>query len=814
MAESIRALDPTGDIVSISSSAEGTYSVKYAEAIEQHETITAITPEEWCRAYFVVWLVGVGGYAPEDLELERRYPAGRNRIEGDVRIKAPGAPDAYALAEVKQAAEYEAEDDPLINGQLFTPASTEGPSLKVLSLVTVEANADGEPSLRSVTIDFTAHTSFELWQQEGRPHQTDFPITYNEVTTRPYVKASDHDLEHSVSREELSRKRNRLHNMLWAGGNDDNQIYAWLVRFFLAKIHDEEATHDGEEYDLQVKHSGSRKEAAHQTTTRLDQRWEEAFRKHISRTDEVIKLSGGLFDDTTIAAVVETMQGVSLKAAAKSEGDLLGGFFEAITREGFKQDKGLFFTHFNIAVFMVEAVGLRNLATRYFEDSSRHSNDRLPYVIDPSAGSGTFLLAAMRAVTSELEVNRASATNDDVREQYQIWSPDTSPNAWARQFLYGIEKREDLSISAKVNMVLHQDGSTHIYKADALSSLTKLDALNLERMTPAPAKPKTGYTKSVNQKFHVIITNPPFSISLDGNTQDDLKNNFELASINRSENVFIERWYQLLRPGGRLAAVLPESTFSTAENAYVRRFILAHFHIRAVVSLPALAFEPWTNTRTSLLFAQKKTVREEEQWNNAYVPVLTAQTDAKREALRSLGALARTSYQELEEAANNSLAAFSKQIVDRFTDLAAIVDQLPTGRESQTARRALKKLATYQNNVESLQYSLTELGLAQHLGSEDWQHIKRAVNEVCVEEVATQAAIEATVGSSYLSIAVDSIGYRRTKRGERPQPNDLFTAKSADGEMLPNVNTAPTGWSLVDNEADALTIIKKAEIWQ
>lgn len=85
-----------------------------------------------------------------------------------------------------------------------------------------------------------------------------------------------------------------------------------------------------------------------------------------------------------------------------------------------------------------------------------------------------------------------------------------------------------------------------------------------------------------------------------------------------SENLFVERWYQLLRENGRLAAVLPESVFDTTENKYIRLFLFKYFKIKAVVSLPQLAFEPYTSTKTSILFAQKKTKDEIDRWNEVW----------------------------------------------------------------------------------------------------------------------------------------------------------------------------------------------------
>jgi len=74
----------------------------------------------------------------------------------------------------------------------------------------------------------------------------------------------------------------------------------------------------------------------------------------------------------------------------------------------------------------------------------------------------------------------------------------------------------------------------------------------------------------------------------------------------------------LLRPNGRLGVVLPESVFDTIENKYMRLFIYKYFKVKAVISLPQLTFEPFTSTKTSLLFAQKKTKKEIKKWDSLW----------------------------------------------------------------------------------------------------------------------------------------------------------------------------------------------------
>jgi len=68
---------------------------------------------------------------------------------------------------------------------------------------------------------------------------------------------------------------------------------------------------------------------------------------------------------------------------------------------------------------------------------------------------------------------------------------------------------------------------------------------------------------------------------------------------------FIERNLEFLRPGGRMAIVLPQGRFNNTTDAYIREFIARECRILAVVGLDGNTFKPHTGTKTSLLFVQK-----------------------------------------------------------------------------------------------------------------------------------------------------------------------------------------------------------------
>jgi type I restriction enzyme M protein len=159
-------------------------------------------------------------------------------------------------------------------------------------------------------------------------------------------------------------------------------------------------------------------------------------------------------------------------------------------------------------------------------------------------------------------------------------------------------------------MILHGDGSTNIFVKDGLSPFQIYHKETAPNFLNRGTKDKNYFDKETNSQFDVVISNPPFSVNLDSETKRHLKEGFIFGDKKNSENLFIERWYQLLKPNGRLGVVLPESVFDTTENKHIRLFIYKYFEVKAVVSLPQLAFQWFTSTKTSLLFARKKTEEE------------------------------------------------------------------------------------------------------------------------------------------------------------------------------------------------------------
>lgn len=351
----------------------------------------------------------------------------------------------------------------------------------------------------------------------------------------------------------------------------------------------------------------------------------EGCKNYLGQSDDELKNEGlnkRNISPNKVRYVVEQLQEISLTKNEVNNNDLLGDFFESIVTEGFKQDKGQFFTHGNIVKFIIYALGIDDFAINHV---NKHKS--LPFVCDPACGSGTFLIDVMKIITDTIKRRRKSelSTSNDVKLFVQYKMPDVKENTWAWDYLYGVEINPDLALATKVNMVLHGDGSGNIFSKDALLPFAKYEnKIKVSLLSKSKKIQNYSYSEELNEQFDFIISNPPFSIKLDNETKRLLPKKFMFADVGSSENLFIERWYQLLKEGGMLGVVLPESVFDNAENQYMRLFIYKYFKVKYLISLPSGkngAFLPYTPIKTSLLFLQKKTKSEvkeyEKEWREA-----------------------------------------------------------------------------------------------------------------------------------------------------------------------------------------------------
>jgi type I restriction enzyme M protein len=276
--------------------------------------------------------------------------------------------------------------------------------------------------------------------------------------------------------------------------------------------------------------------------------------------------------------------------------------FEYLLPTEAKKKKGQFFTPRHIVEMCVRMLNPK----------------RTEYVMDPSCGSGGFLLHAMDWCYP--------AADNEQRELRK--------HKFASKYLWGIDFEQRAAKTSRALMLIAGDGHTNIFGPDVssldprtwyenASGQTLMQGLRQAKLT-AKKIPEAETLKDDDKaweyfdelKFDVILANPPFA----GEMKDrKMLVRYELArpALKRAGDVkapkeerdvlFIERIMKMLRPGGRAAIVLPQGKFNNSSLAFIREWILKKARLLAVVGLHPNTFKPHTGTKTSVLFVQKYT---------------------------------------------------------------------------------------------------------------------------------------------------------------------------------------------------------------
>ena len=765
--------------------------VRY-EGVVLHKKISQLKSEEIVRAFLIHKLVKKLDYDPKCIELEKGY---KNKVMGrhkkskddqgfiDLILKDPEG-NPYLFIEIKEPNDYE-NGQKEIEGQLFNLAEEEqkGSETKVRYLVYYSINENTLQD-RMIVIDYSKYSNYKKWTEEGSPTIANEISSKYEVPNRePLKKAGKRDLRSDLSSQDIDATRKKLHNVLWGGGGtDDNEIFSSLINIILAKIQDEGEKNDGEEYDFQVYQSEDGViESEEKLFNRINQIYRKALVDRLNLTPAAAEdtdiINKEKFQLSKLVYTVQTLEEYSFVEGRNSlDGkDILGEFFEGIIREGFKQSKGQFFTPINIVKFLTYALQVDILSIDLLKNKRE-----LPKIIDPSAGSGTFLIEAMKIITKEVKYKQKSkiGTSSSVIERFdELLEPDSRENKWARDYIYGIEHNFNLGTAVKVNMILHGDGSSNIFVKDGLAPFGEYDK-DLKNSSESSFYGK----RSVNEKFDVILANPPFSVDMPVETKKKIEKAFIFSNKKNSENLFLERYYQLLKENGRMGVVLPESVFDTTENKYIRLFLYKYFKVKAVVSLPKISFQPYTSTKTSILFAQKKTTPEVEEWEKSWAEY-------------------SSEYSMLVTRINNYIKYFvdKKEINKKWAP--DVVTDIKEGNDENIIKNIERYIKHY---IKPSDKSLAIKELLEKY-SEEISDISKYDNALIGEfghvnvrwvfaEVAKDLSYEIFMSQ------VDNVGYKRTKRGENPMPNDLF-----DMEIAPDKNPVSKVEPAFDKDIKALS---------
>jgi type I restriction enzyme M protein len=395
------------------------------------------------------------------------------------------------------------------------------------------------------------------------------PLTYGELKPVPNLRALVEQLEHDA-----------LAN---AGVN----AFEELFKLFFAKLHDEFQPKKKDTDPVEFRVPVGSPEAVYKRFDDLFQaakmrpHWSEIFDK-----GEKLKLQGDAL--RLCASAIEPF------ALARTDLEVVDAAFEYLVNPEQKGQKGQYFTPRPVVKMAVKMLNP--------QDGEK--------VIDPACGSCGFLIHTIRHV-----------------QRLYGWTRDQLYRH-ANSYLYAVDFDERLKKVAKTMMIIAGDGKANVYC---------VNSLDVREWQNGAARAVGEFSKDVKDgEFDLVLTNPPFAGKVTGKTQLAAFDLYELAMTGvlkedednegnegdegngdskkktarkvagmKRDILFVERCLDLLKPGGRMAIVLPQGNLNNLGTRGLRDYISSRARLLAVVGLHVNTFKPFTNTKTSVLFLQK-----------------------------------------------------------------------------------------------------------------------------------------------------------------------------------------------------------------
>lgn len=278
--------------------------------------------------------------------------------------------------------------------------------------------------------------------------------------------------------------------------------------------------------------------------------------------DSEIDLARGLAQ-----IVLDSFNGHLRESEASDSFEFLNEAFSHFIRDNFRQniEDAQYMTPPEVVNFMVD-LGIARLKKRRF------SLNNPPIVCDPSCGVGSFLA-----------------------QFYRIWTASNKKRV--EPILIGQDKVDRMARLSLLNLALFGIEDPQVFRGNSLQADSPLD--------------------SYSNRCDLILTNPPFGARFKCSELAQYSSAYfpmlngviqKKRGLVDSELLFLDRYFSLLKPGGTMLAVLPDSVISAAGlPAQLRAKIQQNWTIKSITELPAVTFaQAGTRTKTSILEIEKR----------------------------------------------------------------------------------------------------------------------------------------------------------------------------------------------------------------
>ena len=525
-----------------------------------------VTPEEIVRQLYLSKLVREYGYPTDRIQVEYPVKFGREVKRADIVILDKDRPTVpYIIVELKK------------------------PKLK-----------DGKEQLKSYCNATGAPIGVWTNGSQISYYNRKDPNYFEDITNIP--KASERlsdilkdrwNIDDLIKKDKLVNERKSLKDLILEMedevlANAGVDVFEEVFKLIFTKLYDEMESGRKKDRFLEFRNYG---DTETELKEKLQNLFNEAKQKWAGVFTEESKLE---LTPSHLSVCVSSLQDVKL---FNSNLEVVDEAFEYLINKTSKGEKGQYFTPRYVI----------DMCIRMLNPTEEET------MIDTASGSCGFPVHTIFYVWQKILEKKGL-------KKSHLFTLEKKPEEctdYVQSKVFAIDFDEKAVRVARTLNLIAGDGQTNVLHLNTLDYERWDEKINDEKWQDAYM---TGWTKlrklrrdpKSNQDFNfdILMANPPFA--------GDIKESRILAKYELGKNkdgkdqtkvgrdiLFIERNLDFLKPGGRMAIVLPQGRFNNSSDKYIRDYIADRCRILAVVGLHGNVFKPHTGTKTSVLFVQK-----------------------------------------------------------------------------------------------------------------------------------------------------------------------------------------------------------------
>lgn len=549
--------------------------IAYIECLIRKKQIK-LTPEEVVRQLYLMVLIDDYQYSNSRIAVEESVSFGREKKRADIVVF-----DAQQLTV------------PYIIIELKKPKLKDGKEqLKSY------CNATGAP----IGV-WTNGESISYYNRRDPNYFIDIPSIPKSTQKLTDILTERWTIQTLVDNDKLIKERKSLKDLILEMedevlANAGVDVFEELFQLIFTKLFDELSSTRNPSRNLEFRNYGETgaelKEKIQRLFDEAKQHWEGVF-------DNRAKIT---LTSSHLEVCVSSLQGIKL---FNSNLDVVDEAFEYLINKSSKGDKGQYFTPRYVIDMCVKML----------------NPQAQEYMIDTAAGSCGFPVHTIFHVWKQQLKERGLPVSHLFTAEKKL--PEQEDYVRSKVFAIDFDERA-VRVARTLNLIAG-DGQTNVMHLNTLdydrwndyynnvewTDIYGTGWKNIRKLLVNPKSYKVnGETKFDCRDFNfdIIMANPPFAGEI---KESRLLAKYELSKNSKGKQqakvgrdiLFIERNLDFLKPGGRMAVVLPQGRFNNSSDKYIREYIADRCRILGVVGLHGNVFKPHTGTKTSVLLLQK-----------------------------------------------------------------------------------------------------------------------------------------------------------------------------------------------------------------